>query len=251
MNGKEKTYELVQQEITKLKSTFGINPISKCNEKTALNLSDFKSKSARRAMAIGVVLVALNQFCGCFAMLNYTATIFKESGSNMSPNMSAIVVGVIQLAGSYVSTFLVDRSGRKFLLAISSTGTALGLISLGTYSMLNVNGYDVSAFNWIPISSFSFVIFIASWGVLTLPFLVISEIMPEKLKNFGSSFCMQLLWVFAFIMLKFLPLLTNTLGMHGSMFLFASCCLTGATFIVLVMPETKGKSRDEIMQLLG
>lgn len=57
--------------------------------------------------------MTLNQFCGCFAMLSYTATIFKESGSNLSPNKSAIIVGVIQLAGGYCSTLLVERAGRK------------------------------------------------------------------------------------------------------------------------------------------
>lgn len=68
---------------------------------------------ARKAFLISIVLMALNQFCGCFAMLHYTASIFKESGSNLSPNMSAIVVGVIQLAGAYCSTFLVEKAGRK------------------------------------------------------------------------------------------------------------------------------------------
>lgn len=73
------------------------------------------SVSARKAIFIGAVLVWLNQFCGCFAMLNYTANIFAESGSNLSPNMSAIIVGVIQLFGAWISTFLVDRAGRKVL----------------------------------------------------------------------------------------------------------------------------------------
>lgn len=133
---------------------------------------------------------------------------------------------------------------------MSAIGTALGLISLGTYSMLKMQGYNVESFNWIPVCSFSFAIFIASWGVLTLPFLVISEIMPEKLKSFGSSFCMSLLWTFAFIMLKFLPLLSETFGMHGIMFIFAGCSLSGAIFVIIVLPETKGKSYEEIMQSL-
>lgn len=69
--------------------------------------------SARKAIMIGVVLVWLNQFCGCFAMLNYAAKIFEDSGSSLTPNMSAIFVGLIQLVGAYISTFLVDRAGRK------------------------------------------------------------------------------------------------------------------------------------------
>lgn len=116
--------------------------------------------------------------------------------------------------------------------------------------MLQSNGVDVSTFNWVPVASFSFVIFIASWAVLTLPFLVISEIMPERLKNFGTTFCMEVLWFFAFLMLKYLPLLTDTLGMHGSMFSFAAVCLASALFILLAMPETNGKSYDQIMKSL-
>lgn len=129
-------------------------------------------------------------------------------------------------------------------------GTALGLVTLATYSMLKSQGYEVESFNWIPICSFSFTIFIVSWAVMTLPFLVITEIMPEKLKNFGFSFCMTLLCSIAFIMLKYFPLLSDILGMHGSLYLFAGCSLFGALFIILVMPETKGKSYEAIMQSL-
>lgn len=151
----------------------------------------------------------------------------------------------------------------------------MGLTTLGVYMMLKTWGYDVEAFNWIPLASFSFSIFIASWAILTLPFLVISEgnetkyiefnkltsikqnlsslseVMPDKLKDFGTSFCMTLLWISQFIMLKFLPLLTDTLGFHGSMFLFAGVCVACTVFIILFMPETKGRSYEQIMKSLS
>lgn len=63
---------------------------------------------------------------------------------------------------------------------MSAGGTSVGLAILGSYIYLDKIGVDVTDFKWIPLVSFSFVIFIASWGVLTLPFLVLSEIMPEK-----------------------------------------------------------------------
>lgn len=63
---------------------------------------------------------------------------------------------------------------------MSAGGTSVGLAILGSYIYLDMIGVDVTDFKWIPLVSFSFVIFIASWGVLTLPFLVLSEIMPEK-----------------------------------------------------------------------
>lgn len=116
MEGNSSDYELVQQEISKLKNTFGsITAENSTAKKSTLKMSDFKSKTTRKALIIGVTLAALNQFCGCFAMLNYTASIFKESGSNLEPNMSAIVVGAIQLIGSSVAMNLVDRAGRKVL----------------------------------------------------------------------------------------------------------------------------------------
>lgn len=87
------------------KTVGGRADTTKPNQNCGLKCSDFASKQARKAMIIGIALVALNQFCGCFAMLNYTASIFKESGSSMSPNMSAIVVGTIQLVGSIALRF--------------------------------------------------------------------------------------------------------------------------------------------------
>lgn len=120
----------------------------------------------------------------------------------------------------------------------------------GVYMMLKSWNYDVQPYNWIPLASFSFCIFISSCAMLTLPFVIISEIMPEKLKDFGVSFSMSLLWILAFIMLKYLPFLIDLLSFHGSMFLFASVCIAGALFIGRFCPETKGKNHLEIMKSL-
>lgn len=136
------------------------------------------------------------------------------------------------------------------LFIISTLGTAFGLTVLGVYMMLKSWHYAVEPFNWIPIASFSFVIFIASWAVLTLPFLVISEVMPDHLKEFGTSFCMTLLWSFAFIAIKCLPLLNDSLGFHGTLFLFSGVCVCCASFIIFRMPETKAKTYEQIMSSL-
>lgn len=122
----------------------------------------------------------LHEFCGCFTMLNYAATIFRESGSVISPNFSAIIVGFIQLLGTYAATFLVDLLGRKLLLTFSSVGTGLSLLCLGAYTYAHNLGFDVKPYSWISIASFSGMMFLAACGIIPLMFVVISEVMPEK-----------------------------------------------------------------------
>lgn len=116
--------------------------------------------------------------------------------------------------------------------------------------MLKSWHYDVDSFNWIPVVSFSIVLFMASCAILTLSPLVISEVMPDKIKDIGPLICYTFFNSLQFLMLKFLPLLMDLLDFHGAMFLFASCCLLGALYIILQVPETKNKSYEEIMDFL-
>lgn len=111
----------------KLKSSVGS---SKTNGKTdnVFRWSDLVHGRGRKAMMIGIVLASIQQLCGCFAMLQYTVSIFEESGSAMSPNSSAIVVAAIQVLGSYFATFLVDRAGRKVLISIKRIGKCRKII---------------------------------------------------------------------------------------------------------------------------
>lgn len=113
-------------------------------------------------------------------MLSYTSTIFKESGSSMSPNDASIVVGVIQILGSYASTLLVERAGRKMLMSLSAILSALGLLVLAGFSYCRSLKLDIDNYNWIPVVSFSFVIFIQNLGILSIPFLYMAEISPQK-----------------------------------------------------------------------
>lgn len=146
----------------------------------ANNLKIPESRAVIRSMMISLGLIGLNQLCGLFAMLNYTVTIFKAAGSTLAPEMSAIIVAFIQLLGSFAPMILVERAGRRFLIILSACGIFVGQTILGTYSYLDTHGYNVENFKWVPLLSFAFAIFIGSWGVVTLPFLILSEITPPK-----------------------------------------------------------------------
>jgi SP family facilitated glucose transporter-like MFS transporter 8 len=117
-------------------------------------------------------------------MLNYTSTIFAQSGSSLSPNLSSIIVAGVQIFGSLCSVLLVERTGRKFLLIISLLGCAFGVSTLGSYTYLKgLEGFEflsTDSFKWIPLVSFSFVMFISNWGYMTIMFLYIAEVTPQK-----------------------------------------------------------------------
>lgn len=110
--------------------------------------------------------------------------------------------------------------------------------------------FDVDELNWIPLVSLSWTTFISSIGITALTLTIVSEIMPERIKDACVSFCVILLFSLSFINLKFLPFLTDTLGFYGSMYLFAGICISLTIFIMLFMPETKGRSHAEIMKSL-
>lgn len=80
---------------------------------SSMKWSDLMENPGRKAMIIGIALASLNQLSGCFAMISYTASIFEAAESSMDPNTSAIIIGVIQLFGSFASIYFIDRAGRK------------------------------------------------------------------------------------------------------------------------------------------
>uniref|UniRef100_A0A182JXF2 Major facilitator superfamily (MFS) profile domain-containing protein n=1 Tax=Anopheles christyi TaxID=43041 RepID=A0A182JXF2_9DIPT len=219
---------------------------------TVLSWSDFTSRHAQLGLLICVTLMALNQFCGCFYMMNYAQSVFAESGSmlSLSPSLSVIVVGLIQLIGCYVCTLLVDRIGRKILLLISSVGLTLGQSVFASYCYGQELGYDLTTFGWLPLVCFSVIVFIGTVGVGTMPFVVLAEIMPQKIKGFATTFCMVTNWTFAFIALKYFSTLGIMFGMYGLLLFFAICSLAGTLFVLVIMPETKGKTFHEIQLMM-
>uniref|UniRef100_A0A182PJS1 Major facilitator superfamily (MFS) profile domain-containing protein n=1 Tax=Anopheles epiroticus TaxID=199890 RepID=A0A182PJS1_9DIPT len=221
------------------------------DDPSVLSWSDFTTRHAQLGFLICVTLMALNQFCGCFYMMNYAQSVFAESGSGLSvsPSLSVIVVGLIQLLGCYVCTLLVDRIGRKILLLISCVGLTLGHSIFACYCYGQELGYDLTPFGWLPLVCFSVIVFIGTVGVGTMPFVVLAEIMPQKIKEFATTFCMVANWAFAFIALKYFSTLGILFGMHGLLLFFATCSLIGSLFVLFVMPETKGKTFQEIQRM--
>uniref|UniRef100_A0A336KU46 CSON014839 protein n=1 Tax=Culicoides sonorensis TaxID=179676 RepID=A0A336KU46_CULSO len=214
-------------------------------------LSDLYERSARRGFFLGIILITLTCSSGAFVLLHYTVTIFQEAGSELSPELSSIIVASLQLCGSYVATFLVDRVGRKLLIISSSCLVAFVLTIMGIYSYLASNGYDVKAFSWIPLVCLSLVVFLAANGSASLPYVVLCEVLTQKIRAFVSTICLFEDWVLAFAYVKFLPFMITSWGLYGALWFFAGINIFLSSILLLYLPETKGKSIDEIVRILS
>lgn len=155
-----------------------------------LNIQQFLVEpKAIKAILFGITLGWLTQFPGGIAFLNYAVIIFEKSGaSEIDPYVSSIIMAVAQLIGCFFSAKLADSLGRKLVMIISFIGCAIGLFVFAVYLYLNQNGYDLSAFSWLPVASLSFIMFISSAGVYALFSVCFVEFLPSKVCKIPSLF---------------------------------------------------------------
>lgn len=205
--------------------------------------------AAIKGILTGLCLTALNLFSGTLAMITYTTMIFKDSGSTVDADMSAIIVAAVQVVSVYVSSHLVDRLGRKTLLIVSCAGAAFSTGGLGLFSYLHTIAADpdsLAAYNWLPLLLFSFYIVITCMGLLPLPFIILAEILPTEVRQTGSAICMMSISVFAFASLKCFPSISSMWGLYTVLWSCSVVCVLGVFFAIFVLRETKGKNLHEV-----
>lgn len=176
------------------------------------------------------------------ALSSYAASIFLEAGSSISPNIASIILSIMQLTGAYFSTVLIDKSGRRKLLIVSACGVTIGLLVTAVFTYLNQHLYDLTQYAIIPVISLPFVIFMACIGIFTVPFVMIAELLPLRLRLHATIICLNVLFIASFFVLKFFPILVDTIEIYGAMFLSAGVCGFSVIFIFFIIPETKGKN---------
>ncbi|XP_072757429.1 facilitated trehalose transporter Tret1-like [Anoplolepis gracilipes] len=222
------------------------------NEAASAKLSDlFRDRATIKGLIIILGLFAAQQLCGIFAVLSYTETIFKISGSSLSPNTSSVIVAAILLLGSCLSVSLIERMGRKPLFLISCGGMCLCHCAISAFCYLQNLQYDVSAYNWIPVTALSIFMIVHSFGVACGPVVVMSEIFSRDVTGVASTVGLTFSWTLSFIMVKIFADLIALLGMHGCFLFLAICCACCFLFCLIMMPETKGRTREDIVDELN
>lgn len=154
------------------------------------------NRRALKGLSIGITLACLAYLTGYLVFTTYAVVIFKEAGSTyIDPYVSSISLAVLQLIGNLCTASLSDSLGRKKLLIISLLGSAIGMYTFALYLYVRFCGYDITTFEWVPVVSLSFVIFISSAGVVPLMFLCMVENVPFKVRTsifdkiFSFHFC--------------------------------------------------------------
>lgn len=241
----EKDSVFMLKELESIKETINA---SKLNQISLVNA--FKTRPFKRAITITVVLMYFQQFVGITALSSYMQSVFVAADVNFSPEISVIVVSMIQNSSVMFSSFLTDKLGRKLLLIISSSGMGVALSLMGTFFYIKHLGYNVESFFWAPLAAQAGYVFAYNFGQGPVPFVLIGELFSSQTKSYGSSLSAINNLLLAFLTALLYPGLVELVGMHGSFWFFAFNGFLCLFFVLWKIPETKGRSLQEILVIL-
>lgn len=212
----------------------------------------FKSKGNVKALIICAGLISFQQLSGINVILFYSQTIFAKTGSSMSPAISTILVGIVQVLASGATPLIVDRLGRKPILLVSAAGMCIAHGLMGLYFYMDYIKSDaVKSISWLPIFALIFFVTVYCVGFGPLPWAVLGEMFPANVKSAASSIVASTCWVLGFIVLQFFSTLDEAVGSHWSFWLFGIMCGIAFVFTLMTLMETKGMSLQQIQDKLN
>jgi SP family arabinose:H+ symporter-like MFS transporter len=214
--------------------------------KVALNIekssfSDIVKPGVRKALMIGIILCIFSQVTGINAIMYYAPEIFKATGdASSSALMQTVLVGVINVLFTLVAIKYVDKWGRRTLLLVGSSGMAVCLAIVGSAFYFGfAEGYLVL------IAILAYISFFAiSLGPLA--FVVISEIFSNRNRGAAMSVCIFFLWTSVYLVSQTFPMLLASIGSAFTFWIYMVMAIVAFFFILKMIPETKGKSLEEI-----
>lgn len=226
-----------------------LHEISLCDaeNRNESSLREILSMKYMKSILISLGLMLFQQLSGINAVIFYTVKIFKMSGSSIDENLSTIVVGMVNFMSTFLATALIDRTGRKILLYISSVTMTITLTILGTFFYVRDNLHtDVSNLGWLPLTSLMIYLLGFSLAFGPIPWLMMGEILPAKIRGGAASICTAFNWLCTFIVTKTFYNILIAIGPAGTFWLFACICFVGLFFVIICVPETQGESLEQI-----
>ncbi len=206
----------------------------------AVDMRSLAERRLRPVLVIGIVLAVFQQWCGINVIFNYAEEIFTSAGYGVSDTLFNIVItGVVNLLSTFVAMSTVDRWGRRGLMLIGSLGLALIYGLLGGSYFLHTKGTAILVFVVLGIATYAMSLAPVTWVLL-------SEIFPNRIRGAAMAVATASLWIACFILTYTFPLLNHSLGAAGTFWVYAIICLSGFIFIFRTLPETKGKSLEQV-----
>lgn len=214
---------------------------------TSQKKTDWKAlfqPNVRKVLIIGIVLAVFQQWCGINVIFNYAHEIFSAAGYAVSDVlMNIVVTGVTNVIFTFVAIYTVDRWGRRALMFVGSAGLALIYAILGTCYYFQITGWPMLLLVVLAIACYAM-------SLAPIVWVVLSEIFPARIRGAAMAISTFFLWVASFLLTYTFPILNETLQASGTFWIYGGICLAGFFFIRSQLPETKGKSLEDIEEEL-
>ena len=228
-----------QQEILSIRSTLTPDEISHVRFRSLFEPGLFK------VLMLGFFLAILQQWCGMNVVFYYAADIFLAAGYDMKQMMLQIVViGSVMVISVVFTIFVVDRLGRKTLMLLGTGSLAAIYIVEGYFFSEGIQGVPIVVLTLASVAVYSFTLAPVVWVIL-------SEIYPNRIRGAAMSLSAVALWVGNFSLTFTFPAIKEALGWSMNFWLYAVICIAGFVVIHFRLPETKGKSLEQIEKELG
>jgi SP family sugar porter-like MFS transporter len=226
--------DYAKAEVADIKNTLASTEIAR------VNFRDLMEPRLFKIICLGVFLAVFQQWCGINVIFNYAQEVFSSAGFGVSATLFNIVItGIVNLVFTFVAIYTVDKIGRKPLMLAGSIGLAGVYAILGTGYYLNSTGIHMLFLIVLAIACYSMTLAPIVW-------VIIAEIFPNRIRGAAMSIAVISLWLGCTALTLTFPYLNKTLGDHGTFWLYGFVCVIGFIVILTRLPETKGKSLENI-----
>jgi SP family facilitated glucose transporter-like MFS transporter 8 len=205
-----------------------------------------------RPLVVVLAVMAFQQATGINVVMFYTVSIFQAAGFKESGGVATVVIGAVQVIATIAACTLMDSKGRRKMLIVAGLGMAVACFTLGTYYRSVNTGTSlgsspvVSNLSWLALVSLIayMIAFSLGWG--PVPMLLMSEVFPGRARGTASAICVLTNFLMAFVVTKWFSWLQATVGLDGTFWLFGMACIGAIIFVIYFVPETKGRSLEDI-----
>jgi SP family sugar porter-like MFS transporter len=198
------------------------------------------SKPFHKVLLLGIVIAVFQQWCGTNVIFNYAQEIFQSAGYSVGDVLFNIVItGVANVLFTLIAIFTVDKLGRRKLMLIGAGGLCLIYAILGLCYYQHITGFFMIILVVAAIACYAMTLGPCTW-------VLISELFPNRVRAIAVATCTFALWIGSSTLTYTFPLLNKGLGSYGTFWIYSLVCLAGFLFFFSRLPETKGKSLEQL-----